>query len=207
MHNGFSSCREEELHKIFVPLSHVCEKEAFLISKRGEIKLPSNKILTEKQAYVAELREKLTNSVAGVVVDYKGISVANDTKLRAELRAAGVEYAVVKNTMLRLAIKDTDLEGMSDALEGSTAIAIAVEDPMAAARILNKYAEGSKGAFSLKAGYMDGKAMDVNEVVAIANLPSREGLLSMLLSALTGNLRGLAVALKAVADKKEEEVA
>lgn len=169
--------------------------------------MPSNKILTEKQAYVAELREKLTNSVAGVVVDYKGISVSNDTKLRAELRAAGVEYSVVKNTMLRLAIKDTDLEGMSNTLEGSTAIAIASEDPMAAARILNKYAEASKGAFSLKAGYMDGKAMDVNEVVAIANLPSREGLLSMLLSALTGNLRGLAVALNAVAEKKGEEVA
>ena len=71
--------------------------------------MPSEKILSEKQAYVAALREKLMNSVAGVVVEYKGISVADDTKLRAELRAAGVEYAVVKNTMLRLAIKDSDL--------------------------------------------------------------------------------------------------
>lgn len=169
--------------------------------------MPSEKILSEKQAYVAELREKLQNSVAGVVVDYKGISVANDTKLRAELRAAGIEYAVVKNTMLRLAVKDTDLEGMSDALVGSTAIAISKEDATAAARILNKYAEGSKGAFSLKAGYMEGKPMDVASIVAIANLPSREGLLSMLLSALTGNLRGLAVALNAIAEKKEGEVA
>lgn len=93
--------------------------------------MPSEKILSEKQAYVAALREKLMNSVAGVVVEYKGISVADDTKLRAELRAAGVEYAVVKNTMLRLAIKDSDLAGMTDALTGSTALAISKEDPIA----------------------------------------------------------------------------
>ena len=169
--------------------------------------MPSEKILSEKQALVAELREKLTNSVAGVIVDYKGISVANDTKLRSELRAAGVEYAVVKNTMLRLAVKDTEMEGMIPAMVGSSAIAISSEDATAAARILNKYAESSKGAFTLKAGYMEGKAMDVEKIIAIANLPSREGLLSMLLSALTGNLRGLAVALNAIAEQKEGEVA
>lgn len=169
--------------------------------------MPSEKILSEKQAYVSELREKLQKSVAGVVVDYKGISVANDTKLRAELRAAGVEYAVVKNTMLRLAVKDSDLEGMTEALSGATAIAISTEDATIAARILNKYAESSKGAFTLKAGYMEGKAMDAASIIAIANLPSRDGLLSMLLSALTGNLRGLAVALNAIAEKKEGEVA
>jgi large subunit ribosomal protein L10 len=169
--------------------------------------LPSQKILTEKQAYVAELHEKIMNSTAGVLVDYKGISVADDTKLRSELRAAGVEYAVVKNTMLRLAIKGTDLEAMSNVLEGTTAIAIASEDAIAPARILNKFAEGSKGKFSIKAGYMEGKPMDVTSVVELAKLPGREGLLSMLLSALTGNLRGLAVALNAIAEKNESEVA
>ena len=121
--------------------------------------MPSEKILSQKQAYVAELREKIAGSVAGVVVDYKGINVADDTKLRKELREAGVEYAVVKNTMLRLAIKDTGIEGMSDVLEGSTALAISKEDPIVAAKILNKFAEDSKGAFSIKAGYMDGAAM------------------------------------------------
>ena len=141
--------------------------------------MPSEKILSEKQAYVAALREKLMNSVAGVVVEYKGISVADDTKLRAELRAAGVEYAVVKNTMLRLAIKDSDLAGMTDALTGSTALAISKEDPIAAARILNKFAEGSKKGFALKAGYMEGQVMDVDAVSAIAKLPDREGMLSM----------------------------
>ena len=88
--------------------------------------MPSAKILSEKQAYVAALKEKVAASVAGVVVDYKGINVADDTKLRKELREAGVEYAVVKNTMLRLALKDTELEAMSEVLEGTTAIALSL---------------------------------------------------------------------------------
>ena len=154
--------------------------------------MPSEKILSEKQAYVAALREKLMNSVAGVVVEYKGISVADDTKLRAELRAAGVEYAVVKNTMLRLAIKDSDLAGMTDALTGSTALAISKEDPIAAAR---------------KAGYMEGQVMDVDAVSAIAKLPDREGMLSMFAGALTSTLSGLAVAMQAYVDKQEEPAA
>ncbi len=167
--------------------------------------MPSEKILSEKQAYVASIREKLESSVAGVIVDYKGISVANDTKLRADLREAGVEYSVVKNTMLRLAVKGTNLEGMTEHMVGSTAIALSKEDQVAAARILNKYAEKSKGAFTIKAGFMDKSVMNAAEVAAIANLPSREGLLSMLLSALTGNVRNLAVGLQAVADKKAAE--
>lgn len=166
--------------------------------------MPSEKILTQKQAYVAELREKIQGSVAGVVVDYKGINVADDTKLRKELREAGVEYTVVKNTMLRLAIKDTGIESIAEVLEGSTALAISKEDPIVAAKILNKYAEDSKGTFSIKAGYMDGAAMSKAEVEELAKLPGREGLLSMLLSALTGNLRGLAVAINAIAEKNTE---
>src|SRR5690625_4060992 len=97
-------------------------KECYRL-KRGETEMPSEKILTAKQAYVAELKEKIANSVAGVVVDYKGINVADDTKLRKELREAGVEYFVVKNTMLRLAISGTELEGMNEVLEGTTALA------------------------------------------------------------------------------------
>ncbi len=167
--------------------------------------MPSEKVLSEKQAYVAALREKLQGSVAGVLVDYKGISVDKDTKLRAELRSAGIEYSVIKNTMLRFAVDGTELEGLKEKMTGSSAIAISNEDPIAAAKILNKFAKDSKGAFSIKSGYMEGKVMSAEEVSAIAELPSREGLLSMLLSALTGNLRGLAVGIKAVADKKEAE--
>ncbi len=167
--------------------------------------MPSEKVLSEKQAYVAGLREKISGSVAGVLVDYKGITVDKDTKLRAELREAGVEYTVIKNTMLRFAVDGTDFDSLKEQTKGSSAIAISNEDPIAAARILNKYAKESKGAFTIKSGYMDGKVLSSEEVVAIADLPSREGLLSMLLSALTGNLRGLAVGINAVAEKKEAE--
>ena len=169
--------------------------------------MPSAKILSEKQAYVAQLKEQIAASVAGVVVDYKGISVANDTKLRKELREAGVEYAVVKNTMLRLAVTGTELEGLCAALEGTTAVAISKEDPMVAARILVKYAEASKGKFSVKIGYMDGNVMAKEEVEAIAKLPGREGMLSMFAGALTSTLSGLAVAMQAYVDKTEEPAA
>ena len=166
--------------------------------------MPSEKVLSEKKAYVEELAAKIKSSVAGVVVDYKGISVADDTKLRRELREAGVEYAVVKNTMLRFAISDLGYTEMESALEGSTAIAISNEDPLAAAKVLGKFAEASKGKFSIKAGYMEGKAMSSDEVMALSKLPGKQELLSMLCSALQGNIRGLAVALNAIAEKNGE---
>ena len=166
--------------------------------------MPSQKILSEKQALVEELKAKIDSSVAGVVVDYKGISVANDTKLRRALREVGVEYAVVKNTMLRFALEGKGYTELEKTLEGNTAIAISHEDPMVAAKILCKYAEDSKGAFVVKAGYMDGAEMSAAEVEAIAKLPNKEQLLSMLCSALQGNIRGLAVALNAIAEKNEE---
>lgn len=169
--------------------------------------MPSEKILSEKQAYVAALRDKLMSSVAGVVVEYKGITVAEDTKLRAELREAGVEYSVVKNTMLRLAVKDSDLAGMSEVLTGSTALAISKEDPIAAARILNKFAEGSKKGFALKSGYMEGAVLSTEELSAIAKLPDHKGMLSMFAGALTSTLSGLAVAMQAYVDKQEEPAA
>ena len=158
--------------------------------------MPNEKVLLEKQQYVAELKEKLTNSAAGVLVDYKGITVADDTKLRKELREAGVEYRVVKNTMLRLALKDTPYEEISNVLENTTALALSHEDPIIAAKIICKYIESSKSSYAVKAGFADGKPMDKAGV---------EGLISMLLSVLTGNLRGLAVAIKAIGEKKEEE--
>ena len=166
--------------------------------------MPSEKVLSEKKAYVEELAAKIKSSVAGVVVDYKGISVADDTKLRRELREAGVEYAVVKNTMLRFAISGLGYTEMEGALEGSTAIAISNEDPLAAAKVLGKFAEASKGKFSIKAGYMEGKAMSSDEVMALSKLPGKQELLSMLCSALQGNIRGLAVALNAIAEKNGE---
>lgn len=168
--------------------------------------MPNEKVLLEKQQYVAELKEKLSNAAAGVLVDYKGITVADDTKLRKELREAGVEYRVVKNTMLRLALKDTPYEEISSVLENTTAIAISNDDPIVAAKIICKYIEDNKNtSYAVKAGFADGKPMDKASVETLSKLPNKEGLVSMLLSVLTGNLRGLAVAIKAIGEKKEEE--
>ena len=162
--------------------------------------MPSAKILSEKQAYVADLKAKFESAVSGCVVAYGGINVENDTKLRKELREAGVDYMVVKNTMLRLAVKGTSLEGLAEQFKGDTAIAFAhEEDPMSAARILCKYQDGDKSKkFVVKAGFMEGK---------VAKLPNREGMLSMFAGALTSTLSGLAVAMQAYADKQEEPAA
>ena len=171
--------------------------------------MPSAKILEVKKALVADLNEKIAGSLAGVVVAYNGISVADDTKLRKELREAGVHYMVVKNTMLRLAVKGTSLETLAEQFKGDTAIAFAhEEDPMSAARILCKYQDGDKSKkFVVKAGFMEGKVMDAAETNAIAKLPNREGMLSMFAGALTSTLSGLAVAMQAYADKQEEPAA
>lgn len=167
--------------------------------------MPSTKILEQKKTYVSQLREKMTAAPAGVLVDYIGITVEQDTALRRELREAGVDYSVVKNTMMHLAVRDTDYAGLDAALTGSTALALAgEEDFLAPARILQKYADKSKGAFTVKIGYIDGKVIPAEEVKELSALPGREGLLSMLLSALTGNLRGLAVGLNALAEKRSE---
>ena len=175
--------------------------------------MPSEKILTQKKQQVEDLAALLKSSVAGVLVDYKGINVANDTKLRRELRAAGVNYSVIKNTLLRRAVEKADLKDLDDILTGTTALAVCENDAVAAAKILNKYAEGSKGAFKIKGGFVEGKVIDAQSVEALAKLPAREELVAMVLrgfnapisgfaNVLNGNLRGLAIALNQIAEKK-----
>ncbi len=165
--------------------------------------MPSEKTLNAKKQLVADLKARIEASNAGILVDYKGISVEKDTVLRRELREAGVQYGIVKNTMLNFAVKDTPYEGLSEHLKESTAFATSDTDMMAAAKILQKYADDSKGAFTIKGGYMDGKTVSATEVSTIAKLPGKEQLLSMLCSALSGNIRGLACALSKVAEQKE----
>ena len=115
--------------------------------------MPSAVVLEKKKQQVADLSERIKNSVAGVIVDYKGINVADDTNLRKDLREAGVEYTVVKNTILKRAAEDAGLEGIDSVLEGTTAIATSAEDYVAAARILQKFAD-SHNAFNVKSGYV-----------------------------------------------------
>lgn len=165
--------------------------------------MANEKVLQEKQALVDELSQKLNGAVAGVIVEYKGISVADDTLLRRKLREAGVDYSVVKNTMLRRAADKAGLEGLDDILKGTTALAVSAVDPVAAAKILCEQAKKDEN-FKVKAGFLDGAVIDVARVTELSKLPSREGLISMLLSVLTGPVRGLAVALNAIAEKQGE---
>ena len=137
--------------------------------------MPSAKILEAKKALVADLNEKIAGSLAGVVVAYNGISVADDTKLRKELREAGVHYMVVKNTMLRLAVKGTQYEGLTEYFKGDTAIALSPEDPAAAARILCKFADADKSKrFVVKGGFCDGQVMDAAGIKSLSTMPNRE---------------------------------
>ena len=164
--------------------------------------MPSASVLEQKKQIVASVSDRINNSVAGVIVDYKGISVADDTALRKELREAGVEYTVVKNTLIKLAIKGTALEGMSEVLDGTSAIATSKEDYVAAARILNKYAEGHDN-FKLKAGYLEGEVISMDKLMELATLPSRETLLSMVANVFSAPIAGFARAVQAIADKAE----
>lgn len=168
--------------------------------------MANEKVLQEKQALVEELAQKLSSSTAGVVVEYKGISVEDDTILRRKLRAAGVDYAVVKNTMLRRAAEKAGLEGLNDVLKGTTALAVSAEDPVAAAKILCEQAKADEN-FKVKAGFLDGAVIDDARVNELAKLPNKEGLISMLLSVLNGPVRGLAVALNAIVEKNGGEPA
>ena len=177
---------------------------AFNCKSGGEIKLPSAKVLEQKKQMVADLVDCLNNSVAGVVVDYKGITVADDTKLRKELREAGVKYTVVKNTLLGLAAKSAGLDDITNVLEGTTAIAISPEDQTAAARILQKYADASKGKFSIKSGYLDGKVIDLAMIESLAKLPSRDILLATVCNAFNAPIAAFARVIQAVVDKGGE---
>ena len=170
--------------------------------------MPSNAVLEAKKAKVEKLTEIIKNSVSGVLVDYKGITVEDDTKLRKELREAGVHYFVEKNTMLLRAFKECGIEGFEEALNGTTALAVSNEDQTAPARILGKFAEkAGDDKFNLKAGYVEGEVYDQAGVVALSKIPSKDTLLAQLVGSLQGPLQKLAATLNAVADKKKEEEA
>lgn len=175
--------------------------------------MPNAKILEEKKTIVTALAEQMKSASSGVLVDYKGINVADDTKLRRDLRAAGIEYAVVKNTLLRFAVGQIGFEALEPVLTGTTALATSADDPVAPAKILSEYAKKSKDAFKIKAGFVDGRIITPAEVNTLSELPSREMLLARMLgglnapisglvNVLNGNIRGLVVALNAIAEKK-----
>ena len=169
--------------------------------------MPNAKVLSEKQAIVAALVEDLKAANSGVLVDYKGITVAEDTALRHELRENGVEYAVVKNTLLRRALDDVDLGELDGVLNGTTSMAISKEDPIAPMRIVNKYAKQMGDRFNIKAGFMEGKVLPLDDVYALAELPSKDALLGQVLGMMLAPITSLAIVIKAIAEKDGQPAA
>jgi large subunit ribosomal protein L10 len=165
--------------------------------------LANAKVIQAKQESVDAVTAKLRESVTTVVVDYRGLNVAQVTELRKQLREAGIEFQVLKNSLLRRAAAAAELTELDSVLTGPTAIAFSVDDVVAPAKILNDFAK-KNDALELKGAVVEGRVIGVEEVKALAELPSRDGLLSMLLSVLQAPVRNFALAVKAVAEKEEQ---
>lgn len=174
--------------------------------------MPSEKILEQKKQQVAELSEAFKAANVGVLVNYSGITVENDTKLRKQLREAGCQYKVVKNTLLHLAFEQAGIEGLDEQLTGTTAIAYSENGYTDAPKILSDYSKDNEN-FQIKAGFIDGAAVDSHSISALAKLPPKEVLIAQVLggfnapiqgfaNVLNGTMRGLVVALNAIAQKQ-----
>ena len=162
--------------------------------------MPSAKILEEKKQIVNQMTERL-KSKSGVFVDYKGITVIEDTEMRVKLREAGVDYSVVRNRLMKFAVKNVGFDALESMLVGTTSLATSDEDPIAPARIIKEFADKLPEYFEIKAGFMDGKILSVDEVNAIASIPALPVLQAQFLGTLLAPITGLAVVLKAAAEK------
>lgn len=165
--------------------------------------MPSEKVLEAKKAQVAELVEVLKSAQTGVLVDYRGLTVEEDTDLRRKLRAANVKYFVVKNTLLRLAAKESGLDALDEILHGPTALAVSDEDAVAPAKVLADFAKGND-KLELKSGFMDGSVMSLDEIKTLAATPSRETLIAKMMGSLNAPISDLARLLATIADGGEE---
>ncbi len=168
--------------------------------------MPSAKILAQKQAATEVLTAKVKAAAAGVLVNYTGITVDQDTELRNALRKAGVDYHVYKNTMTERACEEAGYGDMKQYLKGMNAFAISENDPIAAAKILKEYADKIE-SFSIVAGFVDGNVIDAKQVEELAKTPSKEVLLGRLLGSLQAPLYSLARVLTAVTEKDGEVAA
>ena len=174
--------------------------------------MPSEKILEQKKQHVAELAEAFKAANVGVLVNYLGINVEDDTKLRKQLREAGCQYKVVKNTLLHLAFEQAGIEGLDESLKGTTAIAYSENGYTEAPKILSDYAKGHEN-FTIKSGFIDGSTVDAAGITELAKLPSKEVLIAQVLGGFnapiqgfanvcSGVMRGLVIALNAIAEKQ-----
>ena len=168
--------------------------------------MPSEKILEQKKAIVENLSDKFSRAAAGVLVKYQGITVEDDTKMRAAFRKAGVDYMVIKNTLIGRACDEVGYGAMKDKLNGMSAIAVSYQDPVAPAKIAKEYANKVQ-TFEIKCGFLDNEVVDANSVMELADIPSKEVLLARFLGSIQGPISGFARALQAVIDKNGEEAA
>jgi len=164
--------------------------------------MPNAKVLSEKQAIVEALVERIKNASAGVFVDYKGITVAEDTALRTELRRDEVNYTVVKNTLTRKALDKLGMEGLDPVLNGTTSLATAENDPIAPFRILSDYSKKLGDRFNIKAAFMDGQILSESEIAEMAELPSKDALYAKVLGTMIAPITGLAVCLGQILEQK-----
>lgn len=164
--------------------------------------MPNAKVLSEKQAVVAALVERINKAESGVLVDYKGITVLEDTALRTEMRKNEVNYTVIKNTLVRRALDDVNLGELDACLEGTTSLATSEGDPIAPFRILNDYSKKLGDRFNIKAAFMEGKVLSQEEVAELATLPSKEALYSKVLGTMIAPITGLAVCLGQILEQK-----
>ena len=165
--------------------------------------MPSANVLEQKKQVVAELVETLKSAQAGVLVDYRGITVEQDTDLRRKLREAGVEYKVVKNTLTRFAAKEVGLDGLDEQLNGPTSLAISTEDPVAPAKVIADFAKENE-CIQIKAGFLDGSVISLDEVKALANTPSRDTLIAKIMGSLNAPISELVRTLQALVDNGVE---
>ena len=163
--------------------------------------MPNTKVLESKKAIVDALTQKLQGSTAAVFVDYKGITVLEDTALRRELRAAGIEYTVVKNTLLRFAVDKCNLNEFDSVLNGTTSLATTEGDPIAPIRIVSEFAKKMNGKFEVKGGFMEGKVVSMDTVNALASIPALPVLQAQVLGTMLAPISGLACVLKQIAEK------
>ena len=164
--------------------------------------MPNAKVLSEKQAMVEALAERIQNASAGVFVDYKGITVSEDTALRTEMRKDNVNYTVVKNTLTRKALEKLGMEGFDAILNGTTSLATAENDPIAPFRILSDYSKKLNDRFNIKAAFMEGKVLSETEIAEMAQLPSKDALYAKVLGTMIAPITGLAVCLGQILEQK-----
>ncbi len=165
--------------------------------------MPSAKVLEQKKEIVTGLVETLKNAQAGVLVDYRGLTVEEDTNLRRKLREAGVEYKVVKNTLTRFAAKEVGLEGLDAELNGPTSLAVSATDPVAPAKVIADFAKENE-CLKIKAGFLDGNVITLDEVKTLANTPSRETLIANIMGSLNAPISNLVRTLQALVDNGVE---